>query len=199
MNPMTYLTAAFVCAVAVATPAAQTSSGKTTEQQVTVSGCVEKEVDYRRAHDKGRAGVAGTGIGAGDEFVLTNVKTTDGTRAYELTGPNEKQLAAHLGHRVELTGRLKSAEVDASGKPTGGATAGKPPTGVDVVSKDLKLRELDISSIKMVSRTEVICREMWQFVYPHTPVRAQADGAMLWTSENEQLTIAAHGLQFLCA
>jgi hypothetical protein len=35
----------------------QTSSGKTTDQQVTVAGCVEKETDYRRAHDKGRAGV----------------------------------------------------------------------------------------------------------------------------------------------
>jgi hypothetical protein len=32
-----------------------------------------------------------------------------------------------------------------------GATAGKPPKGVDVVSKDLQLRELDITSIKMVS------------------------------------------------
>lgn len=151
MNSMKYVTAAFVCAAAVATTAAQTSTGKTADQQVTVAGCVEKETDYRKAHDKGRGGAVGTGIGADNEFVLTNAKTADGTAAYELTGPNEKQLAAHVGHRVELTGRLKAQEVDASGKPTGGASSGKPPKGVDVVSKDLKLRELEVASIKMVS------------------------------------------------
>ena len=43
---------------------------------------------------------------------------------------------------------LKPAEVGASGKPTGGATAGQPPSGVDVASKDLQLRELEITSVR---------------------------------------------------
>jgi hypothetical protein len=153
MKSKTYITAALLCAVAVSVSAAQSSGAKATAgtQQVTVSGCVQKEADYRKEHDKGRAGVAGTGVGAGDEFVLTNVKTADGTGAYELTGSNEKLAAGHVGHRVEITGMLKAAEVGASGRPTGGATAGTAPRGVDVVSKDLQLRELDVTSVKMVA------------------------------------------------
>jgi hypothetical protein len=49
---------------------------------------------------------------------------------------------------VEITGKLKAAEKTASGTPTGGATAGTPPTGVDVASADLKLREVDVVSVK---------------------------------------------------
>jgi hypothetical protein len=124
------------------------AQGKAPEEQVTVTGCVQRETDYRKAHDKGRAGVAGTGLGAENEFVLTNV--AKGDTAYELTGANEKMAAAHIGHRVEISGKLKAAEV-AGGRPTGGATAGKPPSGVDVVSKDLQLRELDVATVKMVS------------------------------------------------
>ena len=144
----------------IGTPAmwAQTPAGTVTkgERQVTVTGCVERETDYRKAHDKGRGGVAGTGVGAGDEFVLTNVSMADAkksgseTNAYELTGANEKMAAGHVGHRVEVSGMLKAAEVGPSGA-TGGATAGKPPSGVDVVSKDLKLRELEVSTVKMIS------------------------------------------------
>ena len=132
----------------------QTPAGTAKGEQVTVSGCVQRETDYRKANDKGRGGVAGTGIGAADEFVLANV-TAGATKdtAYELTGPNEKLAAAHVGHRVEITGMLKAAEVTAGGKPTGGATAGTPPKGVDVASKDLRLRELEVTSVKMVSAT----------------------------------------------
>jgi hypothetical protein len=126
------------------------------DQQVTVSGCVQREADYRREQDKGRGGVAGTGVGAGDEYVLTNISgsgaTSGGTAtAYELTGENEKLAKAHVGHRVEITGMLKAAEVSASGKPTGGATAGSPPSGVDLASKDLQLRELEVTAVKMIS------------------------------------------------
>jgi hypothetical protein len=67
--------------------------------------------------------------------------------AYELTGANEGQLAQHVGKRVEITGKLKAAEIGASG-PTGGPTAGAPPRGVDVTSEDLKLRELEVMSVR---------------------------------------------------
>lgn len=152
MKPKTLLTAGLVCTVALISTAAKSPSDfQPKGEQVTVAGCVQKETDYRKAHDKGRAGVAGTGIGADNEFVLINVKSaTEGSAAYELTGPNEKLAAGHVGHRVEITGTLKAGEVGASGA-TGGATAGKPPTGVDVVSKDLRLRELEVASVKMVA------------------------------------------------
>ena len=141
------------------------------EQQMTLVGCVQREDDYRRARDAGKGGVAGTGVGVGNEFVLINASmstaapaastaATTGTApatatgtggsagsAYELTGPNERQLEAHVGKRVEIVGKMKAAEANASG-PTGGPTAGAPPTGVDVTSPDLRLRELEVSSVR---------------------------------------------------
>lgn len=141
-------------------------------EQITVAGCIQREADYRKVQDAGRGGVAGTGVGVGNEFVLTNAspKGTDATGttgappdtptgtsgaatvAYELTGANEGQAAALVGKRVEITGMLKAAEVQA-GAPTGGVTAGRPPAGIDVATKDLKLRELEISSIREVAGT----------------------------------------------
>src|SRR5918993_5104967 len=105
-------------------PQTQPGAMPSAAQPVTVTGCVQKESDYRRAQDAGRGGVAGTGIGAANEFVLTDVTTsspspeprpaeeppsptgTSGAKlpAYELTGPNEGQVARHVGRRVEISG-----------------------------------------------------------------------------------------------
>lgn len=134
-------------------------------KEVTITGCVQSESDYRKANNLGSGGAAGTGVGAGNEFVLINasissaaVGTTGatgapaGTAAFELTGSKESDVAAFVGKRVEIVGKLKGAEMGAAG-PTGGATAGKPPTGVDVTSKDLKLREVEITSVKETAGT----------------------------------------------
>ena len=137
----------------------KTTAAAAQEQQVTVVGCVVRESDYRKARDAGKGGVAGTGVGAGNEFVLTNASMagasgspvgTAGTgagAAYELTGSNENQAEQFVGKRVEISGKLKAAETGAAG-PTGGPTAGKPPSGVDVTSKDLKLRELEVTTVR---------------------------------------------------
>jgi hypothetical protein len=153
-------TAAVLAAALGALPlAAQTPSGtvKKGDEQVTVSGCVEREADYRKAQDKGRGGAVGTGLGVENEYVLTGLSTAgadtkkmDASTAYELTGANEKLAGPHVGHRVEIAGVLKAAEVGAAGA-TGGASAGTPPRGVDVVSKDLRLRELEVTAVKMIS------------------------------------------------
>jgi hypothetical protein len=159
--------AAGVVAFAQGTPPPQgAAAGASQGQQITVSGCVQKEADYRQAKDAGKGGVAGTGVGAGNEFVLTDVSagprsgsdpaSPTGTAgasaasamAYELTGPNEGKVATYVGKRVEISGTVKPAETAAGGQPTGGATAGQPPRGVDVTSKDLKLRELEVSSVR---------------------------------------------------
>jgi hypothetical protein len=152
--------------------APQTPAGTgSASDQITVTGCVVNETDYRKTRDAGKGGVAGTGVGAGNEFVLTDASpsssakagartgettsptgtagaSTSGSTAYELTGPNEGQLSKYVGRRVEITGKLKAGETNAAGRPTGGATAGQPPAGVDVASKDLKLRELEVSSVR---------------------------------------------------
>jgi hypothetical protein len=136
----------------------QTASGT----PITISGCVQSETDYRRARNLGRGGVVGTGVGAANEFMLISASTakseTSGTSggtlgdAYELTGKNEKHVAPYVGKHVEIVGVLKAAAVGTSG-PTGGATAGQPPTGVDTVSPDLRLRELEVTSVRETQGT----------------------------------------------
>jgi hypothetical protein len=169
------LCAAAVLAIGVAASAQQPAPAQTppasrtsTDQQVTLTGCIQKEADFRQARDAGRGGVAGTGVGAGNEFILAQASASSspsaaarpgdppsptGTAgsaasAYELTGPNEGKVSEFVGKRVEITGRVKAAEADAAGRPTGGATAGQPPAGIDATSKDLKLRELEVTSVR---------------------------------------------------
>lgn len=154
-------------------PATQTpqQSGAGAGQTVTVVGCVQREEDYRKANNLGRGGAAGSGVGAGNEFVLANAMMSSAasggaaapgaptgtggatsSTAYEVTGKNEGELAKHVGSRVEITGMLKPAEAGAAG-PTGGPTAGAPPRGVDVASQDLKLRELEVTSVRTATGT----------------------------------------------
>ena len=157
---------AAIASVAIASAQSQPATRTADQEQVTIVGCIQREADYRSARDAGKGGVAGTGVGAGNEFILTNASMskdsaagtagatgTSGAAAtaYELSGTGEGQASAFVGKRVEITGKLKPAETTASGRPTGGATAGQPPSGVDVTSKDLKLREIDVVSVKAAS------------------------------------------------
>jgi len=150
---MKWNTTGIICGAAAAmmtiVASAQTS---TPAQAVTVTGCVQSEATFRKATDAGKGGVAGTGVGVANEFVLTNVSGTTASagNAFELTGPNEGQAAQHVGKRVEIVGKLTGGETNAAG-PTGGPTAGAPPRGVDVASKDLKLRELEVTSLKIAA------------------------------------------------
>ena len=156
--------AVFAQTTGQAKPATPTTQSATPPrgQAVTVVGCVQREEDYRKANNLGRGGVAGTTVGVGNEFILTNAMmspagggaaaTSGSTVAYEVTGPNEGQLVQHVNRRVEISGTLKPAETGAAGT-TGGPTAGAPPRGVDVASKDLKLRELEVTSVRTASGT----------------------------------------------
>ena len=96
---------------------------------VTLVGCVEFEQDYRKRMVAGRGGVLGSGVGASDEFVLTNVRPTDtqvgtsgrsgrgnapanpgaGGGVYSLTGPQEKNLKRDVGRQIEVIGVLENA------------------------------------------------------------------------------------------
>ena len=154
-------------------PTSTTPQAQAAAEQVTITGCIQREADYRAANNMGSGGVAGTGVGAGNEFVLVNAtmgaaSATVGTSgstppaagtpaapaAYELTGENEGQAGQFVGKRVEIMGKLKAADIAATGAPTGGVTAGNPPTGVDVTkSKDLKLREIEVTSVKETTGT----------------------------------------------
>jgi hypothetical protein len=154
---------------------APTSSTTTSQSagQMTITGCVQSEADYRKSAGAGAGGVASTGVGAGNEFILTNVMTgsttassgattnrgattgttggaatsTTGTAGnvaggttYELSGPGEAQAATHVGKRVEIVGKMKV-----------GQTAGGGPTANGPLSRDLKLPEFEVTSVREAS------------------------------------------------
>jgi len=122
---------------------------------VTLIGCVQRESDYRKAHNIRRGGGLNVGIGEGDEFVLINAtRVSSGStpastsadctsassgEAFELTGPREEQFKAFVGKRVEVSGTQKKARIEASGQPTG---------GTDPMRGDLKLFEVEVSTVK---------------------------------------------------
>ena len=109
-------------------PAAATAP----QNELTLIGCVEFEQDYRKRMAAGRGGVLGSGVGATDEFVLTNVRPaaseigTSGRGAmprsgagggvYTLTGTQEQNLKRDVGRQVEVVGVIENA-----GKPSTGA------------------------------------------------------------------------------
>jgi hypothetical protein len=147
------------------TSAPNTQTPRASGDQVTVTGCIQREADYRRSAGAGRGGAVGTGAGVANEFVLANATMSQGgasssatgappsgatgtagassTTAYELTGPNEGRAATYVGKRVEISGVLKPTDT----APAGGGTANVPG------SRDLKLRELEITSIREATGT----------------------------------------------
>lgn len=111
---------------------------------ITVVGCVQRESDYRRQNDTGQGGVVGTGIGIGNEYVLVDsagdcATLAPGAAAYELTGKGEPELKAFVGRRVEVTGIMKSAGLTVDGRAEG---------GIDPIGRDLKLREVNMTSFR---------------------------------------------------
>jgi hypothetical protein len=141
---------------------AQASSDSQSGTPITLVGCIQREADYRRATDAGRGGVAATGAGLGNEYVLVNASsagtgssagaTADcsaatGGQAYELTGKGEGDLERYVGRRVELVGLLKRTN---SNTPVGtsGATADRPGAGFDPLGQDLRLQEVELTSVR---------------------------------------------------
>ena len=141
--------AAAVCAVttglATQEPGASTKAkGKT----VTVSGCVQ------RATETGTTGTTGTS-GTAAKFELTNAAFA-GSAASEATGTSgtaaktyrldatDTQLAAHINHKVEVTGTLEEG-------PASGATA-EAPAGTTGSARAATPR-LKVESVKMVAAT----------------------------------------------
>jgi hypothetical protein len=103
---------------------AKSQTPAATAKEVTLIGCVEFESDYRKRMAAGRGGALGTGVGATDEFVLTNVRPAEsktrpgpGGGVYTLTGAQEKNLKRDVGRQVEIVGTIENA-----GKPSTGAS-----------------------------------------------------------------------------
>jgi hypothetical protein len=143
------------------TAAAAEKSASDEEASVTLVGCIQREADYRKAVDRGRGGVAGTGLGGGDEFVLINASraasaagaincsTTSNAEAYELTGSREAELKGFVGRAVQITGTMKKAEVKPVGT-SGSAETPRPTGGFDPLGQDLQLFEVNVTAFEEV-------------------------------------------------
>ena len=140
---------------------AQANNDTQSGTPITLVGCIQRETDYRRATDSGRGGVAATGVGLGNEYVLVNASSagtgsteaasdcsaaTGGT-AYELTGKGEPDLERYVGKRVELVGMLKRGSSNAA-VGTSGTTADRPSGGFDPLGQDLRIPEVELTSVR---------------------------------------------------
>jgi hypothetical protein len=102
---------------------APASPTRTAVDVITVLGCVQRESEYRSQIADGKGGVAGTGLGAANEFVLRSIQTvsndtlkptgTAGTAAnevYSVTGNLERELERALGKQVAVSGYVEVAQ-----------------------------------------------------------------------------------------
>jgi hypothetical protein len=159
------------CAVAFAQstqPASPQPAGQTGDEDetpISLVGCLQREADYRRAHDLGRGGVAATGLGRGNEYVLINASRMDSSgtaqpasancspdataEAYELTGSREPDLERFVGQVVHINGMLKEADIQTVGT-TGAASS--PEGGFDPLGQDLRLFEVEITSVQAAAQ-----------------------------------------------
>jgi hypothetical protein len=117
--------------ISAAPASAQKAQPPAKGQEITVVGCVQWEKDYRQARNEGRGGALGSGIGVGNEFVLTFAqvegpggrtaaasvgtagsgasgdKKVNTGAAYSITGDREKELARRIGQQIEVIGILE--------------------------------------------------------------------------------------------
>jgi len=131
---------------------------------VTAVGCLQREKDYRHAHDSG-----GGRPGQGNEYILVNatvgvasmhvepateaesancLASPDTGQAIELTGHGEKDLDPLVGRRVVIGGMLKNAKHDPEAVGTSGSFTPVPRSGGHLGS-ELHLREINVDSFAL--------------------------------------------------
>jgi hypothetical protein len=107
-------------------PAAEASKEKPAAKPNTMTGCLEKGADATT-------------------FRLTNVQGT-GPKTVELQADASKKLAAHVGHKMAITG------TDVDPMTTTKGTAGKPEPGAAPTPSAAE-HHMRVNSVKMVSET----------------------------------------------
>jgi hypothetical protein len=109
--------AATVFALATAGPAAQSpttttgtpgaTSSNAKSKEVALIGCLEPEKDYRARLDAKKGGPLGSGLGQGNEFVLTSARTAPANGSNKTAG--EAVATAGLSGDYMLTGKVEDA------------------------------------------------------------------------------------------
>ena len=126
------LTSAVCAGVPYASAAQQANQKDPTRSAldvITVTGCVEKEANYRASIAEGKGGTLGSGAGAANEYVLRSVQTVSqdtlkptGTSArtyeevYSITGDLEHELAKAIGHQIAMSGYVEVAKSNGTEK-----------------------------------------------------------------------------------
>jgi hypothetical protein len=160
----------FTSSLAAQTPPPSSSSSRQSESQtpITVTGCLQK-ADSMSGGATGTSGTATSSASGSERFVLANARmgsgssgsagtsgtsgtsgaTTGGSSAsgstYALEG-TASELSPHVGHEVEIRGRVESSSSSSSSStPT---TAGGTSSATSSSSSNQRLR---VESVKMVS------------------------------------------------
>jgi hypothetical protein len=122
---------AAVGTVILAASVAPRAQEKPATNEIAVVGCVELERDYRARKESGKGGVLGTGVGVGNEFILTNARMVPGPGKgrssaaapsgaargapgidYGLSGRLEHELLRSVGRQVEVVGVVEDDKAD---------------------------------------------------------------------------------------
>jgi hypothetical protein len=98
------------------------TSTRSASDVITVIGCVQRESEYRSQIADGKGGVAGSGVGAGNEVVLRSLRTVSNEtlrptatagiaadEAYSVTGNLESEMARAVGRQVAASGYVETA------------------------------------------------------------------------------------------
>jgi hypothetical protein len=119
MNLKLWSTAALT--LALGSPAAGQQPTREATDMFTAVGCVQGESQYRAEIADGKGGVAGSGVGASNEYVLRAARSvsietlkprgTSGDQGYEvvysLTGNLEHEVAPSLGKQIAVSGYVE--------------------------------------------------------------------------------------------
>lgn len=135
----------------------------TSDRSVTVTGCLQAQKDV-----PGHSASAPESGGMGEDHVLTNVKMSQGASTsgiglaamYQIKGGSLKdsELKNHLGHQVEITGRLQNTNNDAhsmSGRTGATSATGRTSsTGMSGSNNhNSNLQNLQATSLKMIANS----------------------------------------------
>ncbi len=146
----------------------QTPSDKDQGQAITVTGCIERASQSA----VGTSGTMGTGAKAGSRseargFLLTNVTAgTSGTAETPTATPSpastatsyrldasDSELSPHVGHKVEITGRVASSETAATtpSREPGAPNTEAAPSATS--SSQASAPKLKVQSVKMIAES----------------------------------------------
>jgi hypothetical protein len=97
--------------------------------EITLQGCLEREAVWRKTSDNGKGGPLRSGLGQGNEYVMTMGKPVPGKKAepmknapkdgrvFSLTGNIEKNMVPAIGRQIEVVGTVTEPKAESADLP----------------------------------------------------------------------------------